>query len=326
MSPTEQDLQVAAHRVLAAWDIDLVDVELISHSENVVFKITDSGSQCYVLRLHRPGYNTLAELESELAWTDHLAGAGVACPAHVLTRAGQGYAQTPGIRDCYAGLIRWLPGESLAERFTDLETISHCYTHLGELIAKTHNVTAAWRPPDGFIRRRWDAEGLMGTNPLWGRFWEAPDLPGEQREVLSRARPLVYEHLLNLGEGADFFGLIHADLHPRNVLVHGQTIQVIDFDDAGFGWHHYDIAVALGDALTQQWYSVAEDAMFEGYARERAGGDKLKTDLAWFFLTRSLVSIGWLSARPELGLQDHLPLQAERALKQIDDLLGLTAG
>ena len=39
--------------------------------------------------------------------------------------------------------------------------------------------------------------------------------------------------------------MIHADLVPENVLVDGDSIRLIDFDDAGFGWHHFEIATAL---------------------------------------------------------------------------------
>ena len=42
------------------------------------------------------------------------------------------------------------------------------------------------------------------------------------------------------------YSMIHADMHPGNVLVDGDRLTVIDFDDAAWGWHAYDIAVAPG--------------------------------------------------------------------------------
>ena len=38
---------------------------------------------------------------------------------------------------------------------------------------------------------------------------------------------------------------IHADLHAGNILVRDGGVTVIDVDDAGFGWHVYELAVAL---------------------------------------------------------------------------------
>ena len=48
-----------------------------------------------------------------------------------------------------------------------------------------------------------------------------------------------------LGQGPNVFGLIHADAHLDNVLFDGQQARLIDFDDCGFGYRIYDVAVAL---------------------------------------------------------------------------------
>jgi len=45
-----------------------------------------------------------------------------------------------------------------------------------------------------------------------------------------------------------------ADLPPGNLLVHKDQLAVIDFDDAGFGWHHYDLAVALVHSQTDSQF------------------------------------------------------------------------
>ena len=47
------------------------------------------------------------------------------------------------------------------------------------------------------------------------------------------------------GDGPSRFGLVHADLRLANLLVDGDHITVIDFEDCGFSWYLYDLACAL---------------------------------------------------------------------------------
>jgi Ser/Thr protein kinase RdoA (MazF antagonist) len=51
--------------------------------------------------------------------------------------------------------------------------------------------------------------------------------------------------MTRLGDGTDQFGLIHADLHLDNALFWRDDVRIIDFDDCGFGYWLYDIAVSL---------------------------------------------------------------------------------
>jgi Ser/Thr protein kinase RdoA (MazF antagonist) len=55
----------AALKVLKSFPVDAESVELIAHSENVTFRVSARGGNTdYVLRLHRPGYNSIEELDS----------------------------------------------------------------------------------------------------------------------------------------------------------------------------------------------------------------------------------------------------------------------
>src|SRR5215475_16150049 len=63
-------------------------VELLNVSENATFLVSDPDAGPSVIRVHRLGYHTEREIESELAWMDALrAEAGVRTP-RVLPAAG----------------------------------------------------------------------------------------------------------------------------------------------------------------------------------------------------------------------------------------------
>jgi Ser/Thr protein kinase RdoA (MazF antagonist) len=98
-----------------------------------------------------------------------------------------------------------------------------------------------------------------------------------------------------LGKGADAFGLIHADLYPENVLFNSGSALPIDFEDCGYGYWMWDIAVAL---CTWAWGSEWErmrDAFREGYSRYRALPEEQWALLDLFVATQFATMVFWAS-------------------------------
>lgn len=321
-------LREAAERALIAWPIDAVALELVSLSENAVFRVDATDGASYALRIHRPGYNTLPELESELIWIQALRESGINVPAPVPAADGHGYVPVTlsgwdGARQ--VGITEWLPSTTtlhhLLDETPEPATRAARFAELGAIIATLHNQVASWQPPPSFVRRVWDADGLVGPQPLWGRFWELPDLTPPQRDLLLRTRRSIWQQLDDYGKPHDTFSLIHADLHAYNVLLADDRLTVIDFDDAGFGWHQYDLAVALAGHRQDPAFDSLRDGLIQGYRSIRPISDEALALLPVLLLVRGMVTLGWIHARPELDHGDRLaPMiaaicqQAERYL------------
>ena len=94
-------------------------------------------------------------------------------------------------------------------------------------------------------------------------------LPGDLRRRFDRVASVMRDVMTHLGEGAGDFGLIHADLHLDNVLFWRGEVRVIDFDDCGFGYWLYDIAVALWELRYRDDYEDFRSALIEGYTQHR---------------------------------------------------------
>jgi Ser/Thr protein kinase RdoA (MazF antagonist) len=62
-------------------------------------------------------------------------------------------------------------------------------------------------------------------------------------------------------------------MHPGNVRVDGGKLTVIDFDDAAWGWHAYDIAVALVHQENGANLEAFERAYVAGYRSVRPISD-----------------------------------------------------
>ncbi len=293
-----------ARRVLEEWQLAPAEVEFVHAMENVTLR-AEHGGEKYVLRFHRPGYNTREEMVSERLWLRALAASGLNVPQGVPTPDGWDFvaAEVDG-EERLVGLARWVEGQPLDRVLAttdDAERIETYFEAIGRLAAEVHNASSQWAPPPEFTRRAWDADGLVGESPLWGRFWEVPDVSTGECRVLARARVRIQERLLEYGTDRSTYGLIHADLHPGNVLVDGAQTRLIDFDDAGFGWHVHELAAALFLNQASPHFGGMQAAVIRGYRSRRTLADEDLALLPLFLLMRNLMVIGWVEQRPELG-------------------------
>jgi len=317
----------AARRAAPAFGLDPTEVRILNRSENVVCALRASDGSQVALRLHRPGYNTPAELRSEVRWVRALASANVRVPRAMPTTNGDYY--TPIVVETDAGpvehqvgVISWVEGQPLGDPLEagDLD-LSHHFERIGELAAAVRVQSSSWTLPDNFVRRRWDADAFVGDTPLWGRFWEVPTLNAEQQDVLTQARQVMHETLSAQPTTPDRFGLIHADLHLGNVMANGDELTLIDFDDAGFGWYAYELAVSLNNVLDEPWYPAARTAMLQGYRRIHPLADDEVDLIDTLLIMRSLMILGWLAARPELPAFDFLGEVTNGAIAAATDFL-----
>ena len=297
----------AALAALKAFPIQPDALERVSLSENVTYRVVDRrDGLAYALRLHRPWYHTLDELISERDWIRALDGAGIAVQAPVRTRDGREYAavKIPATGERrFAGLARWTTGRVLAEvlrETADPGLAARRFEQLGALTASLHDQAAAWQPPAKFTRHALDADGLMGSAPHWGPFWDHRGLSDAERRLMLAMRTRLQAALARLDRQPAVYSVIHADMHPGNVLVDGERLTVIDFDDAGWGWHAYDIGVALSYHQRSPDFEALERAYLAGYGSVRRLSEQSLALLPLFRLVRGLAQIGWFHQRPEL--------------------------
>lgn len=296
----------AAQDALANFPVDADDITFIDLSENVTFRVSISdGDTDYVLRLHRPGYNSIEELESERAWTKALSEAGIPVPGALQTRHDENFAlvDIPGTGEQrYAGMTTWFEGTALCyllEAGMGEEERTRIFGRTGEILAAMHNQAARWEAPAGFTRPRLDLDRLLGESPHWGRFWEHAELTGEEKSLLLGVREDLRAALTSYGETPGHFGLIHTDLNPDNLIYDNGELSAIDFDDSAYGWHMYDIAAALIDDRTATDFDAVTAAMLDGYRKRRPLASRDIDMLRTFLLIRGMAIVGWFNDRPE---------------------------
>jgi Ser/Thr protein kinase RdoA (MazF antagonist) len=203
-------------------------------------------------------------------------------------------------------LFEWIDGAQLGTAENGLgnntQDIERTYRTIGNIAAQIHNHGASWSLPNGFQRHAWDAEGLVGDQPLWGRFWELETLTQNQRQLLLTARDIVrseLDALMRSTESKSHYGLIHADFVPENLLVSDGAVRVIDFDDAGFGWHLFELATALYFIRDDPNYPLAYNALIKGYREYRSLSETVLEKLPVFMVARSFTYLGWVHTRKD---------------------------
>lgn len=278
-------------QALALWDLSGAECRLVAGRENRVFRV-EAPFGSAALRLRRPGYRSDAELRSELDWMAAMRKAGLSVPQPIAAACGAFLEQVEGFR---VDLLHWLPGQPMGEGRAPLALLDApaVFARLGAEMARLHAACDAWTPPEGFARVRWDAEGLLGEAPIWGRFWENPTLSPDQRTFFLRFREKAATELARIGGSLDQ-GLIHADLVRENVLLDGDRLHLIDFDDGGWGFRLFDIATALLKHRQEPDYPALEAALLAGYGRVRAVDT---VALPFFMALRAVTYLGWIVPR-----------------------------
>jgi len=284
---------------------------LINHSENHTFRIDAPFGETYSLRVHRPGYQSRASIESELAWLMALRrDTNLPVPKPIRGRNGQVLQSFDalGHEPRLAVLFAFAPGQEPSPN----SNLGELFVTLGGFAARMHQHTMDWQPPVNFTRQVWSAEQILDADGLWGDWRAARDITPAIRATLDQLDSMLRRQLADYGTAADRFGLIHADMRLGNLLVDGDHVTLIDFDDCGFCWFAYDFAAAISFHETHLAIPALKAAWLEGYTAVRPLSDLDRAAMDTMVMLRRMALLAWISSHGETSLaKTHAPGFAE---------------
>lgn len=294
----ESEAGALARVALAGWGGAATPPRLVQIRENAVFEVVLAQGVRVALRLHRPGYQGRRAILVELDFMRALAAAGLPVP-EPWPMADGGLIGEAGGR--LASCVTWIEGRAigaagvpLAGGVAEQEAL---FAAIGGLLARLHDAADGWAGAAGLARRHWDAAGLLGETPHWGRFWENPALSRPGRDLVREAARLARDRLGLIRREAPDYGLIHADVYRENVLCGGSGLALIDFDDCGHGYRLYDLATALVQSLDEPHLARIVPALLAGYRAVRPLPAEAARDLPLFVMLRTFASAGWIMTR-----------------------------
>lgn len=272
-------------------------LRLLTVSENATFLAEDDGGGPIILRVHRPGYHTPDEIRSELTWIGALRADGVAAVPEPLRRTDGELLGTldDGGSPRHVVAFGFVSGKE-PEPGTDL---AGWYRTLGSITARLHGHARGWRPPAGFRRKTWDFDAMLGGRPLWGDWRDGLGLEASGRALLERASARLRGEVAAYGAAGPRFGLIHADLRPANLLVDGDRLAVIDFDDCGFSWFMYDFAAAASFMEHEPFIPELQEAWLDGYAAVAPVAPEDRAIMPALLLLRRILLTAWIASHAE---------------------------
>jgi Ser/Thr protein kinase RdoA (MazF antagonist) len=299
-SPGYADIEIEAiEAVLREYDLGGSTYELISSSENSIYRVKPRAGPSGILRVHRFGHRAKSAILSEIAWTQALRQeAGVSTPLVIANREGLLATEI----DTSLGPTHCVLFEELGGGKPPDKELTGWFRRLGTLCARIHRHSRSWRPPTSFARPVLDWQSLIGPTAVWGPWTAAPGLDPRVVPVLSRLADILGERTRRYGNSADRFGLIHGDLRLQNLLVEGEDVHIIDFDDCGTSWFLYDLATAISLLEDLPVAHDLVDAWIEGY---RALLPLTREDIEvipTLIMMRRLQILSWFGSRAESEL------------------------
>lgn len=297
-----------AEQAASRYPYDRIACRLLAFSENATYLAYDpvTDEKLFVLRVGRPGYHTLEEYESEISWLRQIndyTPLKVANP--VPARDGsfiQQVADPDGGTVYFCVATEFLTGVTLEHDNDPAAAPSHFET-LGETTAYLHRQTEIWNGAKTLVRPHWDVETMIGPHAIWGDWRAYPELTTETQTPIERCCQIIGRRLDRYGKTPQNYGIIHADLRDTNIIVEGDVIKVIDFDDFGFGWHLHDLAGALSFIEERDDVPDLVNAWLDGYRRVMPITDTDFVEIDTFILQRRLQLMAWLASH-----QDSTPV------------------
>ncbi len=285
------------------FDPETVKLQFIKMRENTVFR-ADTPQGPIALRLHRPGYRTEQEVAAESEFIGILADRGFPVVRLVPALDG-GFTATVshGGTEVVVDAQRWLEGSRELGSSEGDDHEGHLepahFEEMGKIAARMHHLAQELSGVKRFARAPWDAEGMVGSRALWGDALTVSGLTDESKEQLARTREIMLRALEHYGSDPAVYGVIHADFTAENLLVSGDELVVIDFDDFGEGWYLFDLATALFFVQTHVSYAAFRTALLRGYRTERTLSEADERMLDLLLVARGFTYLGWAATRPE---------------------------
>jgi Ser/Thr protein kinase RdoA (MazF antagonist) len=169
-----------------------------------------------------------------------------------------------------------------------------------------HRHSERWVRPAGFERHTWDFETSLGATPHWGSWRDGMGLDPEKEALFARTVTLIGRRLDRFGKAPGRFGLIHCDMRLANLLIDGDTVKVLDFDDCGFSWRLYDAATAVSFFEHEPHVPELMAAWVDGYRRVLDLAAEDAAEIPTFVMLRRMLLVAWIGSHSETDLAQSM--------------------
>lgn len=293
-------LEALAQEALTSWGISDAQLDLLTYENNAVYKVTD-GDNLYTLRIHRPEHKALARIQAELAWLGAIKQGMTLCvpePVRPLYEGALDGINTPVV--CV--LFHWIEEGTF---FRDTPPTVDFVRAVGRFAGELHTFSMTYVPPKDVQHTQLDWGGLFGKVSAEGTPSQYDPKEGEQhftdaqRDIMAQGAEKVRRVMETLGKSRQSYGLIHADLIPKNVMLNGDSVCALDFDECSYGYYLYDLAPMLLMVKGEPNFAELRQALWDGYTAVRPQPADYFDLLETLIAGRHIASCRWIAGNAE---------------------------
>ena len=272
-------------------------IEMLDYSENATYVIQKE-KQKYILRVNRPNYHTKEEIEAEINWLLTLHEESTIEVPLPIKADNHTFVNTIEVNNTtyHSSLFTFIDGKAPDENKE--EDLVDQFETIGKISATFHKyIIENYDKYRNYKRMTWDYETILGENPKWGKWQDGLGFTPERVVLFTRASKTIKRKLEQFGKDKTRYGLIHSDLRLANLLIDGEKIRVIDFDDCGFSWYLHDLASSLSFIEHKPYVKDLIQSWLKGYTTVRSITEEEIEMIPTFVLMRRLQLIAWIGSR-----------------------------
>jgi Ser/Thr protein kinase RdoA (MazF antagonist) len=301
-----------ARQIVDGYGLGECELESINHEYNSTFKVTAASGERFALRINVNSQRTLANLKAEIFWVEQLVTEpNINVPSPVKNSRGEYISKAwhPMLeRDLFAVLFTWLEGAELGDEPTE-----EMMRATGRAMAHMHAASRDTKLPSG-------AQLPIVDDMFWGygdAITPSDQLTTDEKATLARAIEVI-EQTTQAMYARTNPQLIHADIHPWNVMWHEGDVAVFDFDDCVIGLPAQDIAVTLYYNDTEE-----QDAAFlAGYQEVAPLPDYTEREMNVLKLQRRIYLLSYILETENPEHRAMVPEYLAKTLQRIESVLG----
>lgn len=280
-------LRKVVQLALEKYNIDFDYFEYMTEETSIFYKVFSKSGEKYALKIFQDASSTMEDNLCELFLIDTIAQkTDLKIPEVVKTKDKEGivliesvYTPTPKRITLY----KWLEGIEADENETD-----DYFFKLGQMTAKLHEATKDVVVPSHLKPKRWDQVFYYrGEEAVYKEEKYQNFIDETFHETMDFVIPFLNDELKKYYKDNET-QLIHGDLNPFNVMIDGDDLNLLDFEEAMDCLPVHDLGILLyyyrfDDNFD---YEKVKRLVFDGYKTIRPLPDFTEYDIELLIIAR----------------------------------------
>ncbi len=312
----EENLEGIARAALTLYEGDFTSLSYFAGEVSMVFKVTDSRYRKFALKIYDNASNLDDNFIEVLILESIRERSAISVAEIVKNREGRSitiYEDVASTTSYRIVLFKWLEGEDLRNNESPER-----FFQLGQLIADLHLVTKEIDIPENLAPKKWDQVFYFRDEvAVYQEKQYGSQVNSEFKALMDAAIPYLDKKLLEIyGSGKP--QLLHGDLNPWNLKIHGDALALIDFEDAILGLPVHDLAILLFyyEQDERYGYALIKEKILNGYRSRSELYGPVEDQIKLLSMARNVNLLNYV-----LTLKRHRPKFIEQGLVKLKTFL-----